>query len=84
MTKTKKEFQKNKCYICLCTFDNNAHIDHDHKTGKVRGLLCRECNLLLGFSRDNIHLLEKAISYLQKPPFMDFNDKIEENTDEIK
>jgi len=78
------EFQNNKCYICLNNFDNDINIDHDHKTEKVRGLLCRKCNLLLGYSRDNIHFLQRAISYLQKPPFMDFNDKIEENTDEIK
>jgi hypothetical protein len=44
----------------------NFYIDHDHKTGKIRGLLCRHCNLLLGFSQDQINILENAIKYLKK------------------
>lgn len=41
------------------------YIDHCHTTSKVRGLLCHSCNLVLGHSKDNISLLEKAISYLK-------------------
>jgi hypothetical protein len=41
-------------------------VDHDHKTGKIRGLLCRACNLSLGYLRDNVEVLEKAILYLKK------------------
>lgn len=41
------------------------HIDHCHVTGKVRGLLCHHCNVLLGHSRDNIDILKKAIQYLE-------------------
>lgn len=40
------------------------HIDHDHETGKVRGLLCFNCNQLLGQSKDKITVLEKAVQYL--------------------
>lgn len=39
-------------------------IDHDHETGKIRGLLCRDCNLILGFCKDNQQLLEGLIRYL--------------------
>ena len=39
-------------------------VDHCHKTGKVRGLLCAACNLMIGKARDEIAILESAISYL--------------------
>lgn len=39
-------------------------VDHNHITGGVRGLLCDSCNLLLGFAKDDVRLLEKAIEYL--------------------
>ena len=42
------------------------HIDHDHETGQVRGLLCQRCNSGLGFFRDNITILEGAINYLHR------------------
>jgi hypothetical protein len=57
--------------VCdICGIDNpgksrkNFSIDHDHKTGIVRGLLCHSCNVGLGHFSDNIELLEKAIKYL--------------------
>lgn len=69
--------QKGKCGICgthipkltsrTKTRYNSAHIDHDHKTNKVRGLLCPHCNYLLGNCKDDISILEKAILYLSKP-----------------
>lgn len=40
-------------------------VDHNHKTGTVRGLLCRRCNTLLGFAQDDVEILEKAIDYLE-------------------
>ena len=42
------------------------HVDHDHKTGKVRGLLCYNCNNGIGRLKDSIDLLQKAIVYLSK------------------
>jgi len=61
--------QNGVCAICGAHNDisskyGNLSIDHNHKTGKVRGLLCRTCNSGLGQFKDNIELLEKAINYL--------------------
>jgi hypothetical protein len=39
-------------------------VDHCHKTGKIRGLLCSNCNTALGKFKDDISLLAKAIAYL--------------------
>lgn len=58
--------QENKCAICKTEGkDNNFfHTDHCHTSNKVRGLLCRDCNLLLGNAKDNKQVLKNAISYL--------------------
>lgn len=40
-------------------------IDHDHLTGQVRGLLCQNCNVALGYVKENIHTLEAMIEYLR-------------------
>jgi hypothetical protein len=42
------------------------NLDHDHLTGKIRGLLCFRCNLAIGKFEDRIDLLESAIKYLKK------------------
>jgi hypothetical protein len=57
--------QNNKCAICGEPPNGKAlAIDHDHATGKVRGLLCHSCNNGLGRFKDSIELLHKAASYL--------------------
>jgi hypothetical protein len=61
--------QGGRCAICRTHLDlhsHKAHGDHDHKTGKKRGLLCRWCNLGLGHFQDSISSLRAAISYLRK------------------
>ena len=58
--------QNFQCDICLEEIDDSSHVDHDHETGKVRGILCRSCNQGLGFFKDSTGLLEKAIRYLLK------------------
>lgn len=61
--------QNGVCAICK-TFKlraNDAHlcIDHSHKTNKVRGLLCSNCNSAIGKLNDDINLLKNAIEYLE-------------------
>lgn len=59
--------QNNKCAICnKKNLNRNLCVDHCHKTGKVRELLCDKCNTSIGKFNDDIELLEKAISYLKK------------------
>jgi hypothetical protein len=45
--------------------EGRACIDHDHKTGNIRGILCHRCNSGLGLFRDSVELLQKAKEYLQ-------------------
>jgi hypothetical protein len=54
----------NKCQICGDSFKSRPPIDHDHKTGEVRGLLCKRCNVGIGMFLDNPELLKSAIKYL--------------------
>jgi len=59
--------QKNRCAICGKKEAKRAiSIDHNHKTKKVRGLLCHQCNIGLGMFRDSPSLLKKAIKYLNQ------------------
>jgi len=44
----------------------NLSVDHCHETGKIRGLLCSSCNVGLGYFKDNVALIEKAMNYLLK------------------
>ena len=41
------------------------HVDHDHESGKVRGILCSNCNLGVGNVKDNVELLRRMVEYLQ-------------------
>ena len=60
------EEQGNKCRICGVEFGDRhtIHIDHSHTTGKVRGLLCCNCNKALGNVKDSIDILQGMIKYL--------------------
>lgn len=66
------DVQGNACAICGSQFENDKKnkkdpcIDHNHTTGKLRGMLCRRCNLLLGYAKDSQDVLSKAISYLKQ------------------
>jgi hypothetical protein len=44
---------------------NVLHIDHCHATGRVRGVLCRRCNMMLGMATDDPELLRKAAAYIE-------------------
>lgn len=63
------ESQEKKCAICQISYDlNKLYIDHCHKTGNIRGLLCNSCNCAIGFLGDGgdktILAAQKIISYL--------------------
>lgn len=58
--------QSGQCKICLQPLPggHHTHIDHCHKTGKVRGVLCMNCNHMLGKSKDNPEILMRGAQYL--------------------
>lgn len=66
------EEQGGRCAICERPLKvgagkgKSAAIDHDHETGKVRGLLCSQCNTALGLLQENLDTFWAAISYLLK------------------
>lgn len=62
------KLQDNKCAICGKVMNgyHEPFVDHDHKTDKVRGLLCYHCNVILGHAYDNSEILRKAIEYLRE------------------
>ena len=60
--------QNEVCAICgeVNLDGRKLCVDHDHKTGKIRELLCDNCNHVLGMSKENVDRLTKAILYLEK------------------
>jgi len=60
--------QQGLCAICQrsCSSGYKLGVDHDHKTGEVRGLLCTKCNAVLGMVNDSQDILIEAIKYLDK------------------
>ncbi len=57
--------KQKSCAICRKKFTGTPHVDHNHKTNKVRKLLCSACNFGLGLFRDSPALLISATKYLQ-------------------
>ena len=65
--------QKGVCAICenpeksvWCGVLKRLAVDHDHKTGKIRGLLCNRCNAILAKMEDNQTYFERAAEYLKR------------------
>lgn len=58
------------CAICQRArgIAKNLAVDHDHKNGLVRGLLCSRCNQLLGHLRDDWQAAQRIVNYLLRPP----------------
>ena len=57
--------QNGRCFICEeAVSENEIRVDHDHKTGKVRKLLCHNCNVILGHSKEKKEILMKCVEYL--------------------
>lgn len=59
--------QNSVCKICRqeCKTKYSLSVDHNHETGKVRGLLCNRCNRAIGMFEDNPDLLRKAANYIE-------------------
>ena len=65
------EHQGGFCYLCRRANGRTKRlsIDHDHRTGVVRGLLCTPCNKgVLGHARDEVEFFHRGIKYLEDPP----------------
>lgn len=80
--------QNGKCAICyleLFKIKGKPHIDHDHITGQIRGVLCSNCNIGIGFLKDSPEILLSAISYLQKnmQKSVSNNRSVEESLQEV-
>lgn len=64
------EDQGNKCGVCGIDLSNGGMnhpcVDHDHKTGMVRGILCRRCNSGIGSLKDEPKLLNRAVKWIRK------------------
>jgi len=66
------ESQGHRCAICRTDNPGGGptrrgywHVDHDHGTGAIRGLLCMDCNVGLGRLGDSVEGLERALAYLR-------------------
>jgi len=65
--------QEECCAICKCEIQlTDSAIDHNHKTGEFRGVLCKQCNRALGMFKDSPQILANAIEYLEM--FGDYSD----------
>ncbi len=69
--------QEYQCYICKDSISlkwmnfseektKDAHLDHNHSTGKIRKFLCYRCNIGIGYLREDIGILKSAIDYLKE------------------
>lgn len=58
--------QNGGCAICSEKDEKlSLHVDHDHETNEVRGLLCKRCNSGIGLFRERLDLIKKAVEYLE-------------------
>lgn len=61
------EQQNGVCLICGSAGEcyRRLAVDHNHKTGKIRALLCSNCNNMIGLAKENVIILQSAINYLK-------------------
>lgn len=63
--------QQYRCAGCKSVLPHNKRgwaTDHDHATGKIRGILCSPCNSALGYARDDVNRLLGLVAYLREQP----------------
>jgi hypothetical protein len=61
------EAQDRACAICHVSIPidgKTTHLDHDHDTKKVRGVLCNKCNMAIGLLHEDLKLFQAAVTYL--------------------
>lgn len=63
---TKLKSQDQACAICKRQDNSRLFVDHCHKTGQIRGLLCSSCNFLLGHANESKQILLNSVEYLSK------------------
>lgn len=63
--------QGTTCFSCGEVEIDRLAVDHDHLTGKIRGILCKRCNSALGLLRDNPNIIRKLAEYIENPPLID-------------
>lgn len=63
-------YQFGKCAVCRVATGKARRlaVDHDHSDGRVRGLLCKSCNRIIGYARDDPSWFDRAAAYLRCPP----------------
>ena len=74
------EIQQGRCALCREPEEKFAWlcIDHDHDTGRIRGLLCPNCNRGIGLLRDNADLLRKAAEYIDTAKVLTNRETVKE------
>jgi hypothetical protein len=63
---TLDQFRSMGSRCMICHSEDRMMVDHDHKTGKVRGVLCHSCNIGIGWLRDSTERLMAAVAYLKQ------------------
>ncbi|MEU1327136.1 endonuclease VII domain-containing protein [Streptomyces microflavus] len=63
---TRVSQQGGRCAICGTTPDHRLHVDHNHRSGAVRDLLCRPCNYALGNAQDSLRVVRAMVAYLER------------------
>lgn len=63
-----EQYRPEVCQLCGRPVVSKLHLDHDHRTGEIRGWVHPLCNWRLGKVRDSIEWMEAAVDYLRRPP----------------
>lgn len=58
------DIQNGQCGICKKILNSKFCVDHDHKDGKVRGLLCYRCNMMLSIFENDTSAIDRMVSWL--------------------